>query len=126
MNCSLFLSNHCSFLFLLMRRYKYCQRFNLLPGLKTNFGILGNCKAIFAQMKRVQNNSLATTEMYEAIHMFSCGEKETKSFFTFWIEPAPFVQLSSPQYIRELHNNGDLPKAFSYAIPSCLALEVSI
>ena len=103
-------------LFLLWRRYKYCQRFNLLPGFKTNFGILGSYQVVQATLKRVGNNALGLTEICEACHIFSCEESETNGFFAFWVGPAPVVQLSSPELIRQLHSNyGDLPKSFFYS-----------
>ena len=99
--------------FFLWKRYKYCQRFNMLPGLKTNFGILGSYNIVYSNLKRIRGH-LAMTEVLEGFHLVS-SEKGADGFFTFWLGPIPFVQLSSPELVGEfITNYGDLPKSFFY------------
>ena len=104
-------------LFLLWRRYKYCQRFNLLPGLKTNFGIFGNWSFLYATLVRNEKEAVAVRELADAIHFMStqAATCDDKGIFAAWVGPAPIVYLSSPDYIREiLTNHGHLTKGFFY------------
>lgn len=113
----------CIPLFLLWRRYKYCERFNQLPGFKTRFGLLGNLSIMFCTFKRVKCAGVSTSELINAIHHIvqASGEK-SKKIFTIWAATQPFVLVMSPDLIRELvtvHSGlkkGRLYKYIAYAL----------
>ena len=104
-----------SLIYFLWRRIKYCERFNQLPGLKTNFGIIGNLKEIYFALKRTSNEGIALQELLNSFSLLT--SKKEKGLFTFWLGPKPCVLVTSPESIRQiLCDHGDLRKGLHYEL----------
>lgn len=90
-------------LYLIWRRYRYCRRFNQLPGLKTYLGIFGNINLLINTVKRTRSRGVATTELINSFYSISkTVDDEKKGIFTLWIGPQPVVFLTSPDLIGQM------------------------
>lgn len=105
----------CLPLYLLWRRYKYCQRFNQLPGFKTHFGIIGDLRYIWASLKRIKCAGVTISELANSIHFHSLhSKKEDRGIFVTWVAYQPLVFVFSPDLLREILNIKDIKKGRNY------------
>lgn len=106
----------CIPLFLLWKRYKYCQQFSHLPGMGVRFGVIGDLKTFYQTFKRIRCPGLTSSELTSSLwYIMQSFEPQYRGIYAFWMGPQPIVTVTSPQLIGEiLSGHGDLKKGQHY------------